>query len=74
MPAEEGALLLDPLLCVDRCADCARYAVTRLLRPLARNAQAANVPTCFACSAERHKREVQVRGKVTVYIMHIARR
>lgn len=30
---------------------------------MARNAQAANVLTCFVCSAEHHKREAQVKGK-----------
>lgn len=48
---------------VDRCADHARFDATLPLRPLARNAQAANVLICIACSAERHKREVQVKGK-----------
>lgn len=60
--------LLRWLFRVYRCADYARYAATLPLRLMERNAQAVNVPIFFVCSAERHKREAQVKGKAVVII------
>lgn len=54
--------------------EASRYDAMRPLRRMTRNAQAANVLTCFVCLAEHHKREVQVKGKGFSENMHVARR